>query len=39
MAQLGADIVGSAPAQFAALLKDDLARWARVIRTAHVKLD
>jgi tripartite-type tricarboxylate transporter receptor subunit TctC len=39
MAQLGADIAGSTPAQFATLLKDDLARWARVIKTANVKLD
>ena len=39
LAQLGSDIVGSTPAQFAALLKNDLARWAEVIKTAHVKVD
>jgi tripartite-type tricarboxylate transporter receptor subunit TctC len=39
MAQLGSDVVGSTPAQFAALLKADLARWAKVIKTAHVKVD
>ncbi len=39
LAQLGSDIVGSTPAQFGALLKDDLARWAKVIKTAHVRID
>ena len=39
LAALGSDVVGSTPEQFAALLKDDRARWAKVIKTANVKLD
>ena len=39
LAQLGSDVNGGAPAEFAALLKDDLARWARVIKTANIRLD
>ena len=39
LAALGSEVVGSTPAQFAALLKNDLARWAKVIKTAHVQVD
>lgn len=39
LAHLGSDIVGSTPEQFAALLREDLARWAKVIKTANVKID
>ncbi len=39
LAQLGSDVIGSTPEQFQRLLKEDLARWAAVIKTAHVKLD
>jgi tripartite-type tricarboxylate transporter receptor subunit TctC len=39
LAQLGSEVVASTPAQFAALLKNDLARWAKVIKTAHVQVD
>ena len=37
--QLGAEIVGAGPQPFDALLKTDLARWAKVIKTAGIKLD
>ena len=37
--QLGAEIVGDGPQPFDALLKTDLARWAKVIKTADIKLD
>ena len=39
LAQLGSEVVGSTPTQFAALLNADLARWAKVIKTAHVTVD
>ena len=39
MAQLGADVVGSTPSQFGLLLRDDLARWAKVIKAAQVTID
>lgn len=39
LAQLGSDINGGSPAEFAALLKDDLARWATVIKSANIRLD
>jgi tripartite-type tricarboxylate transporter receptor subunit TctC len=37
--QLGADVVGDGPQLFDTLLKTDLARWAKVIKTADIKLD
>ncbi len=39
LAQLGSDVVGSPPQEFGALLKADLARWAKVIKAANVKID
>ncbi len=39
LAGLGSDVVGSTPEQFSALLKEDRARWAKVIKTANVKVD
>lgn len=37
--QLGIDPVGSTPAEFAQFLKDEVAKWAKVIRSANVKVD
>ena len=37
MRQLGAQIVGDTPAQFAAFLKKDYARWSQVIKTSGVQ--
>ena len=39
LATRGSDVVGSTPEQFSALLKEDRARWAKVIKTANIKLD
>jgi len=39
LAQLGSDINGGTPGEFGALLKDDLARWAQVIKSANIRLD
>jgi len=35
---LGVEIVGSTPEEFAAFIKEDLDRWARVIKEANVKV-
>jgi tripartite-type tricarboxylate transporter receptor subunit TctC len=35
----GAEPVGNTPEQFAAVIRADLARWARVIKAARIKLD
>ena len=35
----GAEPVGNSPAEFTAFLKTDIARWARVVKTAGAKLD
>ena len=35
----GADPVGNAPEQFAAYLKDDIARWARLAQSTSIKVD
>ena len=36
---LGAEPVGSTPEQFAALIREDIARWAQVVKASGVKLD
>ena len=36
-AQLGADTVGSSPEEFGALIKADIAKWAKVIKDAGIK--
>ena len=37
--ELSAEAVGSTPAQMAAFMKEDTARWRTVVRSANVKLD
>ena len=39
MGTLGFDIVGNTPEQFAAQIKNDIARWGKVIREAGIKAD
>ncbi|HYK16129.1 MAG TPA: tripartite tricarboxylate transporter substrate-binding protein, partial [Burkholderiales bacterium] len=39
LAPLGAEPVGSTPEQFAALIKEDIARWARVVKASGISLD
>jgi tripartite-type tricarboxylate transporter receptor subunit TctC len=36
-AQLGLDIVGNPPDEFAAIIKSDIAKWAKVIKDAGIK--
>ena len=36
---LGAEPVGSTPEQFAALIREDIARWARVVKASGIGLD
>jgi len=38
-AKQGADVVTSTPAEFAAMVKVERARWAEVIRTSGAKVD
>jgi len=38
-AQLGIEPVGNTPAEFTQFLKDEVAKWAKVIKTANVKID
>ncbi len=38
-AGLGADVVASRPAEFAAVLKADIARWARVVKESGAKVE
>jgi tripartite-type tricarboxylate transporter receptor subunit TctC len=37
-AKLGVEVVGSSPSEFAAFIKEDLDRWARVVAEANVKV-
>jgi tripartite-type tricarboxylate transporter receptor subunit TctC len=37
-AKLGVEVVGSSPSEFAAFIREDLDRWARVIAEANVKV-
>jgi tripartite-type tricarboxylate transporter receptor subunit TctC len=39
LAELSAEPVGNTPAQMAAFMKEDAARWRAVVRSANVKLD
>lgn len=39
IANLGYDVVGSTPDQFAAQIKEDLAKWEKVIKSAGIKID
>jgi tripartite-type tricarboxylate transporter receptor subunit TctC len=38
-AAMGLDIIGNTPVQFAAQIREDTARWAKVAKTANVKAD
>lgn len=38
LAKLGADPVGSSPEQFAAFIKAELAKWAKVVRSSGIEL-
>ena len=38
LAELGAEVVGNSPAEFAAELRAEFAKWTEVIRTAKIKL-
>jgi tripartite-type tricarboxylate transporter receptor subunit TctC len=39
LADQGAEAVGNTPEQFAATIQRDLAKWAKVVKEANVKLD
>ena len=36
---MGMEIVGSAPAQFDAFVKSEIAKWAKVVRDNNIKVD
>jgi tripartite-type tricarboxylate transporter receptor subunit TctC len=38
-ASLGADTIGSTPAEFAAYIKEDFAKWSKVVKDANIKVD
>ncbi len=35
--ELGLDVIGSSPAEFAALIKTEIPQWAKVIKDAGIK--
>jgi tripartite-type tricarboxylate transporter receptor subunit TctC len=39
LAQQGAEPVGNTPDEFAGVIKRDLAKWAKVVKEAGIKLD
>jgi tripartite-type tricarboxylate transporter receptor subunit TctC len=39
LTSLGADVVGNTPEQFAAFLKADAAKWARIVKESGAKID
>jgi tripartite-type tricarboxylate transporter receptor subunit TctC len=39
LTDIGLEPVGTTPAQFAAVVKADHAKWGQVIRNANIKLD
>jgi tripartite-type tricarboxylate transporter receptor subunit TctC len=38
-ATMGVEAVGSTPAQFSQLIRDDLQRWGRIVREKNIKID
>jgi tripartite-type tricarboxylate transporter receptor subunit TctC len=38
-AELGFDPAGTTPTQFAAQIKDEIAKWGKVVRDAHIKVE
>jgi tripartite-type tricarboxylate transporter receptor subunit TctC len=38
-AELGADTIGNSPAEFAAYVKDDYAKWYKVVKDANIKVE
>ena len=36
-AAIGVDVVGNTPAEFAALIKAEIAKWGKVIKDANIK--
>ena len=39
LAALGVDAAGTTPAEFAALFKEEIAMWAKVVKAANIRLD
>jgi tripartite-type tricarboxylate transporter receptor subunit TctC len=39
LAGMGLEPVGNTPAEFAATVRNDYAKWGKVIRDANIKLD
>ena len=39
LASQGAESIGNTPEQFTGLMKADLAKWAKVVKAANIKLD
>ena len=39
MAAIGVDVLGTSVAEYAAMLKDDYAKWAKVVQAAGIKLE
>jgi len=37
--KVGAEPVGSTPAEFAVFFKEEVAKWAEVVQRAHVQID
>jgi tripartite-type tricarboxylate transporter receptor subunit TctC len=35
----GVDLASASPAEFASLLRDDIAHWAKIVKTSGAKLD
>jgi len=39
MADLGAEPVGSSPAEYAAFIKSEMARWSKVVKQANIRAE
>jgi tripartite-type tricarboxylate transporter receptor subunit TctC len=39
IADLGAEVLTGSPADFGKLIADDIERWSKVIRAAHIKAE
>jgi tripartite-type tricarboxylate transporter receptor subunit TctC len=39
MQSMGADVIGSKPDEFAAFMRAETAKWAKVVKEAHIRAE
>jgi tripartite-type tricarboxylate transporter receptor subunit TctC len=39
MASQGVDVIGSSPSEFAAFLQQDIVKYAKIVKTANIRIE